>query len=144
MPPNPEIASYTQFIIVVGLSHHSNGRSCSKHPGGCGIHHIMQAENLGVGTIVQAVWNERAEQLPVYVLLEDGCLGCRVGFVAKQYATKIRGKYYDGALIELRQVYSPDVKKTPNPAERALAHRNCGYANAAIIDKPMAKRHVMS
>eukprot|EP00956_Cyclotella_meneghiniana_P022829 scaffold43575_cov41-Cyclotella_meneghiniana.AAC.2 len=137
-----KIPSSQDLVILVGLSHHSNGRSCSKHRGGCGIHHFMMKENLGVGTIVQAVWLDDAEQLPVHVLLEDGSLGCRVGFIAKQYATPYRGRYFDGTVIEILDVYSSDAKKTPNPAQRALAHRNCGYAHGFIHVKPSAKRFV--
>lgn len=58
-----KIPSSQDLVILVGLGHHSNSRSCSKHRGGCGIHHLMMAENLGVGTVVQAVWLADAEFL---------------------------------------------------------------------------------
>ena len=77
-----KVPRYTNLIILVGFTHHSNGRSCDDHPGGCGIHHIMSKPSLGVGEQLQAVWDEKANELPVYVIKEDGSLGCRVGFAA--------------------------------------------------------------
>ena len=137
MPP-VKVPGYTNFIILVGFSTHENGRSCDDHPAGCGFHHVMNKPSLAVGEQLQAVWNENAEELPVHVMKQDGSLGCRVGFVARQYLANNQGKYLDGALIDIVDVYSTDVQKTPNPEKRRLSYRNKGYAHGRVVMKPCA------
>jgi hypothetical protein len=43
---------------------------------------VLDRDDLGVGLVLQLVYIQDKHELPLYILKEDGSLGCRVGFAA--------------------------------------------------------------
>jgi hypothetical protein len=81
------------------------------------------------------VYIQDRNELALHILNEDGSLGCRVGFSARQYANPQNGPRYDGALV---RIYEMNTKEDENSAKRQLAYRNFGYARATIIEFTVA------
>jgi hypothetical protein len=125
---------YLSQIILVGFYADNNGRSCDVHPGGCG-NLVIDRDDVGVGLVLQLVYIQDRNELALHMLNEDGSLGCRVGFSARQYANPQNGPRYDGALVKIDET---NTKEDENPAKRQLAYRNFGYARATIIEFTVA------
>lgn len=121
---------YASQIILVGFYAENNGRSCDVHPGGCG-NLVLDRDDVGVGLVLQLVYIQDRNELALHILNEDGSLGCRVGFSARQYANAQNGPRYDGALVKIDEM---NTKEDENPAKRQLAYRNFGYARATVIE----------
>jgi hypothetical protein len=116
-------------IVLVGFTHASNGRSCPKHPGGCGEVLVFDEEDSGVG-IKFRLRITNPNELGVFMIKEDGSDGCRVTYAARQYATQENAARYDGARVRLVQVFT---RFHENPSCRQLAYRNFGYGDAEIM-----------
>ena len=116
-------------IIIVGFLPDNNGRSCALHPFGCGNIVVLERADGGVGMLVRLrmlVQNE----LACFAINPDGSDGCRVAFAAREYAAGENGRRFDGALVCLTAVYSPEDE---NSTARRLYHRNRGYAVGEIV-----------
>jgi len=116
-------------IIIVGFLPDNNGRSCALHPFGCGNIVVLERADGGVGMLVRLrmlVQNE----LACYAINPDGSDGCHVAFAAREYAAGENGRRFDGALVRLTAVYSPEDE---NSTARRLYHRNRGYAVGEIV-----------
>ena len=69
-------------------------------------------------------------QLACFAINPDGSDGCRVAFAAREYAAGENGRSFDGALVRLIAVYSPEDK---NSTARCLYDRHRGYAVGKIV-----------
>ena len=116
-------------IIIVGFLPDNNGRSCALHPFGCGNIVVLQRGDGGVGMLlhVRMIVNN---ELACFSLNPDGSDGCCVAFAAREYAAGENGQRFDGALVRLVAVYSPDDE---NSTVRRLYHCNRGYAVGKIV-----------
>jgi hypothetical protein len=72
------------------------------------------------------------EELACFVMGDDGEDGCRVAFLAKEYAAGERGLGLDGAIVRIVDVYLPDNE---NRSARRLYHHNRGYGIGEIVPK---------
>lgn len=122
-PPN-------KHIILVGLTHTSNGRTCDEHPDGCGISLVTDRFDNGIGMLLR-LRNTAPNELAAYFINEDGTDGCRVGFAKRSFAAGARGPLFDGCIVRLVDVYTIEHE---NPSARAEAYRNYGYAHGEITD----------
>ena len=69
-----------------------------------------------------------------YTIKCDGTDGCRVAFLAKEYAAGDRGLRLNGAIVRIVDVFQPD---NPNRMARRLYHHNHGYALGEIVSFPV-------
>jgi hypothetical protein len=130
MLPLPTLPPPERRIVIVGFLPDNNGRSCDLHPFGCGNILVLQRVDDGVGMLLRVrmiVENE----LACFALNPDGSDGCRVAFAAREYAAGENGRRFDGALVRLVEVYSPEHE---NRTARHLYHRNRGYAVGEVIE----------
>ena len=89
----------------------TKGCSCTLHPFGCGNIVVLDHAVGGVGMLVRLrmlVQNE----LACFAIIPDGSDGCRVAFAAREYAAGENGRSFDGALVHLIAVYSPEDKNS--------------------------------
>jgi hypothetical protein len=127
--PLPPLPPPEHRIVIVGFLPDNNGRSCAVHPFGCGNILVLQHGNGGVGMLLlvrMIVENE----LACFALNPDGSDGCRVAFAAREYAAGENGRRFDGALVCLLEVYSPEHE---NRTARRMYHHNRGYAVGEVI-----------
>ncbi len=117
-------------IIIVGFLPDNNGRACALHPFGCGNIVVLERADGGVGMLVRLRMLVR-DELACFAINPDGSDGCRVAFAAREYAAGENGRGYDGALVRLVAVYSPNDE---NSTARRLYHRNRGYAVGEIVE----------
>ncbi len=125
-PPPPD-----RRIAIVGFLPDNNGRSCALHPFGCGNIVVLERADRGVGMLVRLRMLVH-DELACFAINPDGSDGCRVAFAAREYAAGENGRSYDGALVRLAAVYSPDDE---NSTARRLFHRNRGYAVGEIVER---------
>ena len=117
-------------IVLVGFLPDDHGRSCVAHPFGCG-NALIEGPGNGVGSLVRLRLVERTH-LAGYAVRDDGTDGCRVCFTAREYATGSMANCLDGCLLWITEVFLSDSE---NRSERALYHRNRGYAYAETVDR---------
>lgn len=115
-------------IVLVGFLPDGHGRSCERHPYGCG-NALLESPGNGVGTMVRLRLVEETN-LAGHLVREDGTDGCRVCFTAREYAIGPNACRLDGALVKITEVYLPD---SVNSSMRMLYHRNRGYATAVTM-----------
>jgi hypothetical protein len=77
------------------------------------------------------------DKLACYVMRSDGTDGCRVGFVAKEYAAGEKGARLDGVIVQIVDVFLPH---NPKGMVIRLYHHNCGYAVGDIVSLPFRKK----
>ena len=68
-----------------------------------------------------------------YTIKSDGTDGCRISFLAKEYAAGGRGLRLNGAIVWIVDVFLPD---NPNKMVRRIYHHNHGYAVGEIVSFP--------
>jgi hypothetical protein len=73
------------------------------------------------------------EKLACYVMGADGKDGCRVAFLAKEYAAGKKGLCLNGANVRIIEVFLPDSE---NRSAHCLYHHNHGYTVGEIIQCP--------
>ena len=117
-----------ELVILVGFLHHENGRSCDNHDK-CGEDLVLDAPNLGVGMRLRLV-HSAPNEIAAHIILPDGSNGCRVAFAQRQYAAGNGAARYDGAVVEIMNMYTA---AHPNSACRKLSHHNYGYAQSRIV-----------
>ena len=126
----PPLPPPVRRIVIVGFLSDNNGQSCALHPFGCGNILVLQRGNGGEGMLLRVrmiVENE----LACFALNLDGSDGCRVAFAAREYAAGKNGRRFDGVLVRLVAVYSPEHE---NMTAQRLYHHNCGYAVGEAIE----------
>jgi hypothetical protein len=116
-------------INLVGFLPDGHGRSCERHPYGCG-NALLESPGNVVGSMVHLRLVEETN-LAGYLVHNDGTDGCRVCFTAWEYAIGPNACHLDGSLLKIMEVYLPD---SANSRMRMLHHRNRGYAIAVTID----------
>jgi hypothetical protein len=121
---------HSMRIVLVGFLPNSHGRSCGAHPFGCGYAFIECAEN-SMGRLVHLRLVEQTN-LAVYEVREDGSDGCRICFMAREYAIGENAQRLDGLLLRVTEVFLPD---SPNRSMRQLYRCNRGYAYAETVDE---------
>ena len=117
-------------IVLVGFLPCDNGRSCDMHPFGCGNSLVLNREDYGVGMLLRLrmmVPNE----LSCYTINSNGSDGCRVCFVACEYATGENGRWLDESTIRITDVFTCD---DANRLMHHLYHHNRGYGYAQVVD----------
>ena len=70
------------------------------------------------------------EELACFVMGDDGKDGCRVAFLAKEYAAGERGLGLNAVIVWIVDVYLPDNE---NRSARRLYHHNHGYAVGEVV-----------
>jgi hypothetical protein len=128
--PLPPLPLPERRIVIVGFLPDNNGRSCALHPFGCGNIVVLQRNDGGVGMLLRVRMLVR-DELACFAVNPDGSDGCRVAFAAREYAAGENGRRFDGALVRLVAVYSPEDE---NRMARRLYYCNCGYAIGEVID----------
>jgi hypothetical protein len=118
-------------VIIVGFIECNNGRTCNSHPDGCGNKLVLERPDNGVGMVLR-VRMTAPEELACFVMGDDGEDGCRVAFLAKEYAAGERGLGLNGAIVRIVDVYLPDNE---NRSARRLYHHNRGYGIGEIVPK---------
>ena len=68
-------------------------------------------------------------ELACYIVNSDGSDGCRVCFVAREYATGENACRLDGRIIKIMQAYQSDDE---NRSMRRLCHHNHSYAYSVV------------
>ena len=116
-------------IIIVGFLPDNNGRSCALHPFGCGNIVVLHSNDGGVGMLVRLRMLVR-DELACFAVNPDGSDGCRVAFAVREYAAGENGRRFDGALVRLVAVYSPEHE---NRMAHHLYHHNHGYAVGEVV-----------
>ena len=67
-----------------------------------------------------------------YAVGEDGTDGCRVCFMAREYAIGGMARRLGGCLLGITKVFLPDSE---NCSMRVLYHRNHGYGYSETVHK---------
>ena len=116
-------------IILVGFLPTGSGRSCERHPFGCGNSWIYEGPYHGVGMQIRLRLVDGSD-LAGYTVQVDGTDGCRVCFAAREYAVGSSGVRLDGCIFRIRETVLPDNE---NSSKRALFHHNRGYAVAELF-----------
>jgi hypothetical protein len=66
-----------------------------------------------------------------YQVKGNGSDGCRVCFVAKQYAIGVVGERLQGVIVSIEELVMPDDENT---SKRAFYHHNRGYTIAQVYN----------
>ena len=69
------------------------------------------------------------DEMACYTIKSDGTDGCRVAFLAKEYAAGDRGLRWNGAIVRIIDVYLSD---NPNRMARHLYHHNLAMLLAKL------------
>jgi hypothetical protein len=75
-------------------------------------------------------------ELACYVINSDGSDGCRVGFASRESTVGPNGERFNGALVHLVAVYTPDHEIS---TVCRLYHHNSEYAVAEVPYNPHYK-----
>ena len=124
-------------VKIVGVNSPTNGRSCEEHP----IYGWVVIEDVVLCLKkVQVLMNQQEQSAIAAFWVSDGIDCCRVGYLPKAYVKN--WKQYDGALVQVVEVYSGDCD---SPTRSQKFHRNDGLAVAVIISSadpccPVAKK----
>jgi hypothetical protein len=90
---------------------------------------VLNRDDCGVGLRLHLRMTAPHE-LAGYTINTDGADGCRVCFTAQEYAAGKNCQRLDGALVQLTDVFHPEVT---NRSMRCLYRPNCGYAYAVVL-----------
>ena len=132
MPYHP----HGDTVKIVGVNSPTNGRSCEEH---CICGEVVIEDVVLHLRKVQVQMNQQEQSVIAAFWVSDGIDRCRVGYLPKAYVKN--WKQYDGALVQVVEVYSGD---SDSPMKRQKFHRNHGLAMAVIISSaepcsPVAK-----
>ena len=124
-------------VEIVGVNSPTNRPSCEEHHI-CG-EVVIEDVVLHLGK-VQAQINQQEQSAIAAFWVSDGIDCYRVGYLPKAYVKN--WKQYDGALVQVIEVYSAD---SDSPMKRQKFHRSHGLAMAVIISSaepcsPVAKK----
>ena len=122
-------------VEIVGVNSPMNGQSCEEHPI-CG--EVVIEDVVLHLRKVQVLMNQQSAIAAFWIL--DGIDRCRIGYLPKAFVKN--WKQYDGALVQVVEVYSGD---SDSPMKRQKFHRSHGLAVAVIISSaepccPIAKK----
>ena len=124
-------------VKIVGVNSPTNRRSCEEHRI-CGVVVIEDVVLCLRKVQVQIDQQEQSAMAPFWV--SDGIDRCGIGYLPKAYVKN--WKQYDGALVQVIEVYSADSDR---PTKHQKFHRNHGLAMAVVISSaepcsPVAKK----
>ena len=124
-------------VEIVGVSSPTNRQSCEEHRI-CG--EVVIEDVVLRLRKVQVLMNQQEQSVIAAFWVLDGIDCCCVGYLPKAYVKN--WKQYDGALVQVGEVYSGDGD---SPTKRQKFHRNHGLAVAVIISStepccPVAKK----
>ena len=112
-------------VEIVGVNSPTNGQSCEEHRI-CG--EVVIEDVVLHLRKVQVQMNQQEQSAIAAFWVSDGIDRCHVGYLPKAYVKN--RKQYDGALVQVVEVYSGD---SDSPTKRQKFHRNHGLAMAVII-----------
>ena len=116
-------------IVLIDFMPCNNGHSCESHPFGCGNLLVLNRPDGGVGMVLHLRMMVPHE-VSCYTINDDGSDGCRVCFVAREYAAGENGCRLDGRMVCISEVFHCD---DANRSMRRLFHHNRGYAYARFV-----------
>ena len=112
-------------VEIVGVNSPTNGQSCEEH-------HICGEVVIEYVVLhlrkVQVQMNQQEQSAIAAFWVSNGIDCCRIGYLPKAHVKN--WKQYDGALVQVVEVYSGD---SDSPTKRQKFHRNHGLAMAVII-----------
>jgi hypothetical protein len=108
----------------------NNGRSCALNPFGCGNIVVLQHADGRVG-IPLCLCGLVPNELACFVINPDGSDGCRIVFVAREYAGIENARWFAGALVHLVAVY---LLEHENRMAQCLYHHNCRYTVGEVLE----------
>ena len=124
-------------VEIVGVNSPTNGRSCEEHRicGEVVIEYVVLGHRK-----VQIQINQQEQSAIAAFWVSDGIDCCHVGYLPKAYVKN--WKQYDGALVQVIEVYSA---VSDSPTKRQKFHRHHGLSMAVIISStepcsPAAKK----
>ena len=128
-------------VEIVGVNSPTNGRSCEEHRI-CG--EVVIEDVVLRLRKVQVQINQQEQSAIAAFWVSNGIDCCRVGYLPKAYVKN--WKQYDGALVQVIEVYSAECD---SPTKRQKFHRNHGLAVAVDISSaepssPVAKKQKTS
>ena len=112
-------------VKIVGVNSPTNGRSCEEHRI-CG--EVVIEDDVLCLRKVQVQINQQEQSAIAAFLVSNGIDHCHVGYLPKAYVKN--WKQYDGALVQVIEVYSAE---SDSPMKRQKFHRNHGLAVAVVI-----------
>ena len=124
-------------VKIVGVNSPTNGRSHEEHPI-CG--EVVIEDVVLCLRKVQVLMNQQEQSTIAAFWVSDGIDCCCIRYLPK--ANVKNWKQYDGALVQVVEVYSGD---SDSPMKCQKFHRNHGLAMAVIISSaepccPVAKK----
>ena len=112
-------------VEIVGVNSPTNRQSCEEHP----IFSEVVIEDVVLHLRkVQVLMNQQEQSTIAAFWVSDGIDCCHVGYLPKVYVKN--WKQYDGALVQVVEVYSGD---SDSPTKCQKFHKNHGLAVAVII-----------
>ena len=112
-------------VEIVGVNSPTNRQSCEEH-------HIcgeIVIEDVVLHLRKVQIWINQQEQSAIAAFwVSDGIDRCCVGYLPKAYVKN--WKQYDGALVQVIEVYSAEID---SPMKHQKFHRNHGLAMAVTI-----------
>ena len=112
-------------VEIAGVNSPTNGRSCEEHRI-CG--EVVIEDVVLCLRKVQVQMNQQEQSAIAAFWVSDGIDRCRVGYLPKAYVKN--WKQYDGALVQVVEVYSGD---SDSLMKHQKFHRNHGLTMAVII-----------
>ena len=112
-------------VEIVGVNSPTIGRSCEEDHI-CG--EVVIEDVVLRLRKVQVRMNQQEQSAIAAFWVSDGIDCCRIGYLPKAYVKN--WKQYDGALVQVVEVYSGD---SDSPMKHQKFHRNHGLAMAVII-----------
>ena len=116
-------------VDIVGISAKDQGRSCECHRK-CG--EVLKLDVVVRFRRVQVVVAGKEETAIAVYWVNEGIDRCRVGFLPRHMT--MRADRYDGVLAQIIGVYG-SATEDESKYVREKAHKNKGFAEAAIISK---------
>ena len=124
-------------VEIVGVNSPTNRQSCEEHRI-CG--EVVIEDVVLHLRKVQVQINQQEQSTIAAFWVSDGIDHCRIGYLPKAYVKN--WKQYDGALVQVIEVYSAE---SDSPTKCQKFHRNHGLAVAVVISStelcsPVAKK----
>ena len=82
LPPLPTLEL---VILIVGIITINNGCTCDAHQFDCGNDLVLARPTYGCGLLLH-LWKTAPDEIAAFFVLEDGSVGCRVGFMPLEHA----------------------------------------------------------
>ena len=128
-------------VEIVGVNSPTNGQSCEEH---CICGEVVIEDVVLHLRKVKVQINQQEQSAIAAFWVSNGIDCCRIGYLPKAYVKN--WKQYDGALVQVIEVYSAE---SDSPTKRQKFHRNHGLAVAVVISSaepssPVAKKQKTS